>query len=65
MLVEIKNQDGSASVWVNPTNPAIVVIVPSPLATNPTCQVLTGGPVIVNTSETEAKKLIQLVNGNG
>lgn len=63
MLIEIKNQDGSASVWVNPANPAVVVIVPSPLAQNPQCQVLTGGPVIVNTSETEARKLIAACNG--
>lgn len=63
MLIEIKNQDNSASVWVNPANAALVVIIPSPLAQNPQCQILTGGPVIINTSEAEARKLLQAVNG--
>ena len=63
MLLEIRNQDNSASVFVNPMNPALVVIIPSPLAQNPQCQILTGGPVIINTSEAEARKILKAVNG--
>lgn len=64
MLIEIKNQDNSASVWVNPFNPAIVVIIPSPLSPNPTCQIATGGPILINTTEAEARKLVTAAQGN-
>lgn len=62
MLVEIRNQDNTASVWVNPLNPALLVLIPSPLSPDQKVQISTGGTILIQTSEAEARKLLAAAN---